>query len=105
MPKASRKTPLKKAPMRRALCQPKERSWRAVAFSEIWKVSVKSLGFRDMGLTIWADSATMKLTRSFSYRVVSIDIHTETRSSISHSGMHQPRVPMSEFGRRLGDKG
>lgn len=38
IPKASRKTPLKKAPMRRALCQPNERSWRAVAFSEIWTV-------------------------------------------------------------------
>lgn len=35
IPKAKRKTPLKKAPMRRALCQPKERSWRAVAFAEI----------------------------------------------------------------------
>lgn len=36
MPRASRKTPLKKAPRSLALCQPKERSFRACAFSDIY---------------------------------------------------------------------
>lgn len=38
MPRARRKTPLKKAPRRRARCQPKERSWRALALSEIYMI-------------------------------------------------------------------
>jgi hypothetical protein len=36
-PRASRKAPLKKAPSRRARCQPKEKSWRNSVFSEIWE--------------------------------------------------------------------
>lgn len=104
IPNASRKTPLKKAPMRRALCHPKERSWRAVAFSEIYRLSVISLVSSNRGLTISADNATTKLTRSFNYKVSSHYyrgqlIHDHAISL--HSERHRLIEPVSRLERPL----
>lgn len=68
IPKARRKTPLKKAPSNRARCQPNESSAGERARSDIWaRGELESDGVNEVRLTMTAVKATMKPIRSFIY--------------------------------------
>jgi len=70
IPKASRKEPLKKAPRRRARCQPKDKSWRNSVRLEIWKRSQRerrnhNSSNKDQQRTMIEVRVTPKPTKSF----------------------------------------